>query len=428
MRLPDNARGRLELALRSGALAALAWLLWGAFRPAAQPAGRVSEDPERLRQTLAAWAAAPPAETLHVAVRGGLPADLREALRALRGAGTRVAWSDDGVAPLAIEGEAVADPAGGATVRVAGAAGSVVALEDGLGVLDSFDLDGGGAAGRFALAAGSLSATVGTTRATVANPAPAERRAVAVFGAAGWETRFVIAALEERGWGVDARLDVAPGIAVTQGRPLPLDRGRHGVVVVFDSLKAVRPGAVSGWVERGGGLVLVGRSAARSLAGLAPGRVTGTLRPASLGAAASLSASEAEPVALYRDGLSLSVRDTAVTVAARRYGAGRVIYVGYRDTWRWRLEGLAGAEEHRAWWAGIVAAAAPSPRPEFPVPPTASTRDAAPRAALSMALGPAVDLPPAGSRSASWMVWVLLGLALAALMAEWLSRRLRGLG
>ena len=39
--------------------------------------------------------------------------------------------------------------------------------------------------------------------------------AVVIIGRAGWEAKFVAAALEERGWSVRLRVSVAPGIVVT---------------------------------------------------------------------------------------------------------------------------------------------------------------------------------------------------------------------
>ena len=69
-------------------------------------------------------------------------------------------------------------------------------------------------------------------------------------------------------------------------------------------------------------------------------------------AAASLSFASTTPrralgffpiVALASDAVPLESRDGRVIAAARRAGAGRVVQLGYDDTWRWRLAGTGDA-------------------------------------------------------------------------------------
>jgi hypothetical protein len=420
---------RLETGLRAVALAALGWLLWGALRPEPAPANRASLGAAQLADGLAEWARRPPAETLHVDLGGNLAPAWRASLRALRRAGTGVTWRDGGVAPVALEAEGLVDPAEGVAVRLAGPAGAVPTVEDDLGVIDTLRLSGPGATLRMPLAAGPVRVRLGRTAAAVpVTPAPGGGSAV-ILGAVGWEARFVIAALEERGWRVDARLDLAPGLAVTQGRPLPLDPQRHAVAIVLDSLGAAGTRRVAEFVTRGGGLVVVGPAALRGIAGASPGRVNRVVRPAVLGGP------QEDPLgALVLDGLQpaedavvLAERAGVAAIAARRVGAGRVIYVGYRETWRWRLTGPAGADDaHREWWASIVAAAAPHPLGS-PEPGLDQRLDAAPRAALAAALGPGTEAPPAPGRAGGVSWRVMLVLAAAALFGEWSSRRLRGL-
>jgi hypothetical protein len=112
-------------------------------------------------------------------------------------------------------------------------------------------------------------------------------------------------------------------------------------------------------------------------------------------------------------------------VAARRFGSGRVIQSGYLDTWRWRMSGSdASPQEHRAWWTDAVANVAYASRPSV----SSTKMDNAPVANLIGALGPAsspqhADLSPASGPIPMWLLFALLSLTL---LAEWSSRRLRG--
>ena len=254
-----------------------------------------------------------------------------------------------------------------------------------------------------------------------------------VVGAAGWEGKFIVSALEERGWPVIARftsrrtstsrratiqaLDTSRVAAVDRDR---LDRRRRSVPRSSDSCAS------------GGGLVLAGPAAsARNVASLAPGTIAhahaperasrptrcGSGRPASI------------PSSLKDDGVALERRTDGIAVAARRVGAGRVMQVGYDDSWRWRMAGASGSERaHREWWSrdrrvGRVRAGAS----------VASRRDdrrrarAAPLASLVDRLGPpralASDSPSRRRSTGDW----LIALMMLLLLAEWASRRLRGM-
>jgi hypothetical protein len=261
-------------------------------------------------------------------------------------------------------------------------------------------------------------------------------RRIAVLADAGWEARFVVAALEERGWPVDARLRVAPELDVVQGRPLPLDTTRHAAVIVLDSLPERDARAVAGFVRSGGGAVLGSGAVAGPLAGLAPGGVGAWVRPPTLIFAdnAPRRALGFAPVTPLRPGaVALETRGRAVAVAARRVGSGRVVQVGYGETWRWRLAGGANAPDaHRAWWAGIVASAAYRPvvAPDEPAPHTAlaATAGPAPYALLVSALGPPVVATTIAEprERPRWLVPALGLFLFASLLAEWASRRRRG--
>ena len=111
-------------------------------------------------------------------------------------------------------------------------------------------------------------------------------------------------------------------------------------------------------------------------------------------------------------------------VVAARAGPGRVLLVGYEDTWRWRMVGADGAPEaHRAWWSALVTGVAHAPV----VPLSAPFVDEAPLAAAIGELGLPADRTSAGSRAPFPLDAVLFAVLLLAMLGEWLSRRLRGL-
>src|SRR5690606_4826781 len=95
---------------------------------------------------------------------------------------------------------------------------------------------------------------------------------VLVVGKVGWESGMVTAALEERGWEVDARLALSPKGDVVQGAPPGvLDRAGSSAVVVLGRAAFVGPARLVRYVREGGGLVITARAA--SAAALAPLRV-----------------------------------------------------------------------------------------------------------------------------------------------------------
>jgi hypothetical protein len=347
---------------------------------------------------------------------------------ALSRAGSPVAWWSAGPVPAAIEVSPLADPAGGLLARVAAPLGERVEIGDALGLLDTLRAGPGGAALVTGSAARVLTARVGAGAVEARSGADSlPPRWVAVLGRAGWESKFVVAALEERGWAVDARLLVAPGVAVTQGAPLPPDTARHAAVVALDSLDdgAARP--VARYVQSGGGLVLGPEAARGRLAGMAPGRFGERVRAPTLLFArdSPRRALGYAPIAPRRGAVVLERTGPDVVVAARRAGAGRVVQLGYDDTWRWRLAGGDDAPEaHREWWAAVVVAAAYRAAAPGAVP----TADPAPLAATYAALGPPLaasgrsDRAPDSRRLAA----ALAALCLAALLSCWASRRLRG--
>ena len=114
-------------------------------------------------------------------------------------------------------------------------------------------------------------------------------------------------------------------------------------------------------------------------------------------------------------------------MAARRVDAGRVMHVGYDETWRWRMAGGdESAAAHREWWSRLVAAVAYAPL----VPRTSGVTsiDETPLASLVDALGPPTPMDGGVStrRNTASITWMLFVLVAASLLAEWTSRRLRG--
>ena len=410
-------------------LALLAWAVVGAFRAPAAASVSVSTrtlaaDVPRLIRS----AVAPHVEAVLSAAPG---APYRDALAAVARAGGHVDWRAEHRLPdIALEVVPRVDPAGGVRAFVAADRGARVSLSDRASPL--FDM----IAVAEAPEAVTLAAFVPPLRgiagdeAAIAMPIDSVMlRRVAVLGAAGWEGKFLLAALEERGWRASAAFAVAPNITVTQGAALALDTARTLAVIVLDSATAQSHAReIAAFVRQGGGAVLAGNAAAApALASIAPGRVADRIRPAALAFAESAprrALGFREITRLAADAIPIESRDGKIAIAARRVGVGRVIQAGYDETWRWRFEGGAhAAEAERAWWSGVVSAAAY--RAASPVARAANTQ-AAPLAQLTAALGPPATTPAAASLAPHGLPWWILAVMLAAIVAEIASRRLRG--
>ena len=416
-------RPRLERVLRVVALLGLVALVIGSFLPR-MPAGTVRAPDRNLETFLADWSRNPLGDTIGLVLGNAPSPDERDWLRALQHSGSAVVWSDDGVAQVMIEVEPRQDPAGGATARVTGAPGTVVRLEDELGLVDSVTLGPLGATTRLPPYAGRIQVIVGQTRATAAERDSQPTRSVVVLGLAGWETNFVARALSERGWVVESRMTLAPGLSADVGRPFPLDTARHVVVIALDSMAGVYSAELVSFVNAGGGLIL-GPTARRSrrIADLLPGSGGTLVRPAVMSLAsarprAALGFRNLAP--LTSDAAALETEVGGVAVAIRRAGAARVLAVGYEETWRWRLQGGAASPAmHRAWWSDLVALAA-----FRSLSAVVSAGDPAPRVSLMLALGAPSTLGE-GRSTREWYPW-LLALVVVGMLGEWTSRRLRG--
>jgi len=419
-----SPRRRFELACRIGAFALLGWLLGASV---VSSTGRQAETANSadVERRLPAWTRLPSGIALHVNVDATPSAAAVDWLSALRHSGRSVTWT--GAPPaLAVTAEPLADPRGGTRIDVASTSGSSVVVHDDAGILDSVRVSRLGGVVTSPVVVGRIAASVRGETASVRAPDSSRTRSIVVVGGAGWEGKFIVAALEEWGWPVATRFVVAPNVDVGQRGSLSLDTAHVSAVIAVDTLLAGLGRDIDRYVRSGGGLILAGPSSrAASAAPLAPGTLGPRVRPAVLPAdTIGLGATGFYPVAsLARDAIALERRAGGVAIAVRRVGAGRVMQIGYDDSWRWRMAGGPGSEAaHRDWWSRLVSTVAYAP----PVGDEAGT-GAAPLAAMVGRLGPPRPLP-AGARGAPPVDRrIYMTLIIVLLLAEWGSRRLRGL-
>lgn len=418
--------------LRVAALACLAWTLWRALQPAGR-GGAAAVDQSDLPAALAYWSMASAPSAVHARLEGVPSALERDWLAGLRRAGTAVTWEHSGTAPLvahAIAVEPALDPKGGARVIVAAPPGARVVLRDALGPLDSTASSHGGAVFLSPASARAFGASVGTTVARAPIPDSLIVRHALVLGGAGWEAKYIVRSLEEEGWTVDVHYAVAPTHDVLGGPPATIDTAHYAIVIAVDSVAARSAAAINTFVRAGGGLILDG-AAARSFPALAAGgagtRIAGPAELHIVPDSAPRSVLGLVPVTqVASDGIVLERRGDDVAIAARRVGNGRVLQVGYDDTWRWRMMGGdSGIVVHRAWWARLVGAVAYAPAVAHAVSDRA---DPAPLVATYERLGPPTVSADIGGRLNAGPLlpaWAF-ALIVLALLAEWASRRLRG--
>jgi hypothetical protein len=422
----DKVARAAESLLRVAVIVLLSWYLIHVIRVSRHgPEERASS--ASLRGSLARWSTVSEPERVHVAL-GHPPSGVeRDWLAALPAAGTEVLWSGPSLVPTAVSVEPRADPAGGASVSVAAPESAMVVLSDTLGVLDSARATAAGVHAVIPKPRATTDAVVGPVVARAALRDSLHLGRLLVIGSASWETKFTVAALEERGWEVDARIVVSPRSDVRQGEIAAIDTSRYSAVLAIDSTAGRYGDRIARFVEQGGGLVLwTPGGRARSLARIAPG-VAGK-RIEDEGAVPSDSAPRAAlglvPVErLADDAIVLERRGGNVSIAARRVGQGRVIETGYTTSWRWRMAGGDDApSRHREWLAGLVASVAYTGRTVLGAAPT----DAAPLASLIDRLGTAApEWKEAGLDQEVIARWVF-GVLCAALLLEWASRRTRG--
>src|SRR6185437_8359167 len=273
-----SPRSRAELAYRAATFGLIGWLLGTSVIPLARRRiARASQSD--VGASLAAWTRLPTTVALHVSIDTTPRAWIVDWLAALRHSGHIVGW--DGAPPaVAISTEAMADPAGGVRVDLAGPAAAKATLYDAIGMIDTLAVSGAGATAVLPDAVGAITADVAGQRVGTAAPRPAPLRAILVIARAGWEGKFVVSALEERGWPVIARFSVAPAVNVMTHGPLVLDTSRVAAVIAIDTTVALLGPYVARYVQSGGGLVLAGSaSLAGTMSGLAAGVAGARTRP-----------------------------------------------------------------------------------------------------------------------------------------------------
>jgi hypothetical protein len=367
---------------------------------------------------------------------------VRAALGVLPSAGMYVAWQDLSESRgLALSVLARSGPDAGYDVRVATGRSTLLILRDAGGALDSV-VSPTLVSWQLASLAFPVQASLRGVTARAMAPATTRAKRLFVQAMPGWEGKFVIAALEEAGWLVDGQMRVAPSGTVTVGAPQRLDTARYAAAVILDSM-TVDAANVARFVQQGGGLLL-GGDALRipSLAALRPVR-TGAVRGAVAGALLTDTPRDgleawsmtlaANAQVLQRD------RANAPLVVAQRHGRGRVVAVAYRETWRWRMQGTDdGRRDHREWWNALAVLAAGDAQAGTETFASAYPGDGAPYADLVARVGPPVasSAVPNGQmanvarpvrgipRPSPALLFVI---AAVALLAEWGSRRLRGL-
>ena len=417
-----------ERVARTLAIALIVAAVWKAFAQRGSEAEAVRVEGE-LRESLPRLSRSN-ASAVHLPLDRIPDVVERHWLIAVRRAGTSIRWSDAGVGPAtAISIARAADPAGLVTVSIASADSGTVILRDSLGLLDSIAIAPPGSRVTVPAVQGTVRVdAAGGHRATARAPSERMLRPVLVVGSAGWESKFVAAALEERGWTVHSRIRVSPTATVSHGESIPLDTANHAAVILLDSIAATSTSGLLRYVRMGGGVILAaGAGRGSALATVAPARehqpVAGSLLRS-----VSASAREGLPflalTSLREDAVALDRRGGQVVVAVRREGAGRVATVGETESWRWRMTGGADAPAaHRRFWSSIVASVAYAPGPATPpVDP-----EAAPYAALVDALGePTTTSAIASTQEKPLRSWWMGGAILALLLAEWVSRRIRG--
>ena len=385
----------------------------------------VSVRSEALSDALAA-ATRQPLPAMDIAL-GAIPGPVERAwVVAVRGAGTQVRWhARAAVPPFAITLDPVGTPGGGLIWRALAPRGA--AVRDTAGELWSAALAGPVEATILSGTGVALVTPQGTARPQRLDPLPVIRR-IRVVGRAGWEARFVAEALRTGGWTVEPDFTVtmmpAPiGVRSTAARAV-LDTATHAAVVLVGREASAPPRLVE-FVRAGGGLILLGDAAQHpAAAALSPATLVGT-SPSSPGALATATPRRAFTGWRLRpraDAVVVERRGDDAVVAARREGLGRVMIVGYEDTWRWQLEGPEGSPARfAAWWSALVASVS-----RVSASPQVNAGDPVPLAAWIAALG-APDAPGATRALARPADPWLVALALVSLVVAWLSRRLRGL-
>ena len=425
----------LERTARLGALALIALLIGHAlYALRARPSLRA--EGLEVGDALARWSTNVSPRRIHVSLDSVPAPGVRDWIAAFPGAGTEAGWDGETPAPSAVSVEPVADPRKPSRVWVATPPDARVVLSDELGTVDSASVDGHGAVFVLPRLEGRIRATLdGQGLASNDLRDSVSIRSALVVGVAGWEGKFIAAALEEHGWEVDARFAVAPSGDVEQGSgQIRLDTARYSFVVAMDSVIKRYADQLPRYVRQGGGLIVVGEaSSVPGLGSLLPARWGIPSRPVDFRPETAddprRSLAFGDLYNLKRGALALEMRDDDVAIAGWRFGDGRVIQIGYLDTWRWRMAGLDddAVESHRLWWAALASGVAHAPRFDRSV---TDEVEPTPRATLIETIGaPApAELELASILDDPRLLPLLFGMLVGLLFLEWTSRRLRGAG
>ena len=431
--MPSRAelRVRVEWVLRGALVVALATAFWRSIQPATTTSSTRTVAASALGQELAGVIADTRVTALDVAIDVMPTRADRDMLVASRRAGMLIRWHDLPPA-LAIEVVRMREPDARARVLVVTADSVALALADSAGTIDTVRAKGGATidvatiVGGVRVQQGAFAATAPRQPLLRSGRQPSQG-AVLVLGRADWEGKFVMSALAEAGWHVRASLPVAPGVAVRDDGVLPLDTSRYDVVIALDSSASAFGPAIARFVAEGGGLVASGEALGlESIRTLAPGRAGSRLPGRILLAGDSVRPRDLplRPVTPTRvDAMTLDRQPAGAALVARRAGMGRVLAVGYDESWRWRmLGGSSGMPAHRAWWSAAAGSVA---RERETAQPAGS--DAAPLASLVSALGgPIAAAASPVQRDRDALPLLLLILIASCLLAETASRRFRG--
>ncbi|HEU4457420.1 MAG TPA: hypothetical protein VFR81_30400, partial [Longimicrobium sp.] len=188
-------------------------------------------------------------------------------------------------------------------------------------------------------------------------------------GFPGWESKFVVRALEESGARVETSLSLGRGLAVDAGGAgaiTPARLAAFDAAVVLDGapLGDRERAALADWASRGGGVLLVGDRAAAGGFGLARAGGGGavvsaqairwSLPPELAPLTADRVSGAAVPLGAAVAGTSLgAVTSQGGVLALRPLGRGRAAALALTETWRWRME-AGRVAEHREFWRALV--------------------------------------------------------------------------
>ncbi|MCC7053928.1 MAG: hypothetical protein IT355_11760 [Gemmatimonadaceae bacterium] len=427
--------------LHGTGFACLLLVLWRLLTTAPVPPNHVMVQRDGAIDAALASLVVSASDTVDVTLDAVPSARARATLRALRGSGRSVLLGRAQALPaVAVDVEAEWRAGGGTRIAVASDGAWRGAIGDRAGLLDSVVMDTAGLRTRSGPVQGAVRLDLaGANPAVTALVAGAPQVArVLVAGTATWESKFLVAALEEAGWPVDVAVTLSPRVTVGQGSAQRPSRARHAIVLLLPGAPSSVTAALGAFVREGGGVVIVGEAARLpGVAGLRAG-APGVMLDGEAGAEASEEPRhglDLVPVTTLAQGaVPLEFRDGRVAVAARRLGAGRVVQVGYDNSWLWRM---AGGDEspaaHRRWWSTLLSGLVPvtAPRAARPAFAGHDTLDAAPVAALARDLGlPAAGrarrADPAPPFAARLDLRWLLALALVSFTGSWLIRRWRG--